>query len=79
MGHSMGGGVALELAVHHPDRVDAVVAVSASVRPDGLHPDLGDPSTYATSTIMPTADDFAACGRSTSACGRTPSGSTPSW
>ena len=60
LGHSMGGGVALELAVHHPDRVDAVVAVSASVRPDGLHPDLGDPSTYATSTIMPTADDFAA-------------------
>ena len=60
MGHSMGGGVALELAVHHPDRVDAVVAVSASVRPDGLHPDLGDPSTYETSTIMPTADDFAA-------------------
>ncbi len=60
LGHSMGAGTALELAVRHPDRVDAVVAVSGSVRKEGLHPDLGDPSVYATSPIMPTADDFAA-------------------
>jgi pimeloyl-ACP methyl ester carboxylesterase len=59
LGHSMGGGVALELAVHHPDRLLSVVPVSASVRPDGAHPDLADPSTYATSPIMPTAQDFA--------------------
>lgn len=60
LGHSMGGGVALELAVHHPDRVLSVVPISASVRPeDSTHPDLADPSTYATSPIMPTAQDFA--------------------
>lgn len=59
IGHSMGGGTALELAISHPDRVEAVVVVSASVRPDGLHPDLSDPSVYETSPIMPTAEDFA--------------------
>jgi len=59
LGHSMGGAVALELAVSHPDRVSAIVPMSASVRPDGLHPDLSDPSTFETSPIMPTAQDFA--------------------
>jgi len=59
MGHSMGGGTALELAVNHPERLRSVVAISASVRPDGMHPDLADPSTYATSTRMPTEQDFA--------------------
>jgi pimeloyl-ACP methyl ester carboxylesterase len=59
LGHSLGGAVALELAVHHPDRLLSVVPVSASVRPDGSHPDLADPSTYATSPIMPTPQDFA--------------------
>jgi pimeloyl-ACP methyl ester carboxylesterase len=59
IGHSMGGGTALELAVSHPDRVRSVVPISASVRPEGTHPDLNDPSTYATSTRMPTEQDFA--------------------
>ena len=59
LGHSMGGATALELAVSHPDRVTAIVPMSASVRPEGLHPDLSDPSTYQTSPIMPTAQDFA--------------------
>jgi pimeloyl-ACP methyl ester carboxylesterase len=59
IGHSMGGGTALELAVNHPDRLLSVVAISASVRPEGMHPDLADPSTYATSTRMPTEQDFA--------------------
>lgn len=58
-GHSMGAGAAMELAVSHPDRVSAIVPASVSVRPDGLHPDLSDPSTYQTSSIMPTAQDFA--------------------
>jgi pimeloyl-ACP methyl ester carboxylesterase len=59
LGHSMGAAVALELAVNHPTRVRSVVPVSGSVRPDGMHPDLSDPSTFATSTRMPTAADFA--------------------
>jgi pimeloyl-ACP methyl ester carboxylesterase len=59
LGHSMGGGVALELAVSHPQRVSAIVPISASVSRDGMHPDLSDPSTFETSPIMPTAQDFA--------------------
>src|SRR6188474_1765233 len=54
IGHSMGGGTALELAVTYPDRLRSVVPISASVRPEGTHPDLADPSTYATSARMPT-------------------------
>jgi pimeloyl-ACP methyl ester carboxylesterase len=59
LGHSMGGGVALELAVSHPDRVSAIVPISASVSKDGMHPDLLDPSTFESSPIMPTPQDFA--------------------
>jgi pimeloyl-ACP methyl ester carboxylesterase len=58
LGHSMGGAVALELAVSHPDRVRSVVPISASVRPDGMHEDLADPSRHATSTRLPTQQDF---------------------
>jgi pimeloyl-ACP methyl ester carboxylesterase len=42
-GHSMGGAVAMELAISHPDRVRHVVAASVTVRPEGLHEDLTDP------------------------------------
>ena len=59
LGHSMGAAVALELAINHPDRVRSIVPASASVRPDGLHPDLTDPARQATSTRMPTQQDFA--------------------
>ncbi len=59
LGHSMGGAVALELAVGHPSRVRSVVPISASVRPDGMHEDLMDQSRHATSTRMPSAQDFA--------------------
>lgn len=58
LGHSMGAATALQLAVEHPARVRSVVAASASVRPDGVHPDLTDPARQATSTRMPTAEDF---------------------
>ncbi|MGZ4697973.1 MAG: alpha/beta fold hydrolase [Oryzihumus sp.] len=58
LGHSLGGAVTLELAVSHPDRVRSVVPVSASVRPDGMHEDLTDPAKQATSTRMPTQQDF---------------------
>ena len=59
LGHSLGGAVALELAVSHPDRVRSVVPMSIVVRPDGQHEELADPSKHATSTRMPTAQDFA--------------------
>jgi pimeloyl-ACP methyl ester carboxylesterase len=57
-GHSMGGAVAMELAISHPDRVRNVVAASVTVRPEGLHEDLTDPAKQATSARMPTAQDF---------------------
>ena len=59
LGHSMGGATALELAVSHPTRVRSIVPISAAVRPDGTHEDLTDPTKMATSTRMPTAQDFA--------------------
>ncbi|MGI8881502.1 MAG: alpha/beta fold hydrolase [Jatrophihabitans sp.] len=59
LGHSMGAAVTLELGVNHADRVLARVPISASVRPDGMHEDLSDPAGQATSTRMPTSQDFA--------------------
>jgi pimeloyl-ACP methyl ester carboxylesterase len=58
LGHSMGAATALELAVRHGPRVRSVVAASASVRREGLHEDLTDPARQATSTRMPTQQDF---------------------
>src|SRR4051794_21508429 len=58
LGHSMGGAVAMEILVTYPDRVRSVVPVSVSVRPEGLHGDLTDPSKHATSSRMPTQQDF---------------------
>jgi pimeloyl-ACP methyl ester carboxylesterase len=58
LGHSMGAGAALELAVSHPWRVRSIVAASASVRPDGMHADLTDPARMAASTRLPTQQDF---------------------
>lgn len=57
-GHSMGGAVTLELGVSYPDRVRSLVSASVSVRRDGLHEDLTDPAKQATSTRMPTQQDF---------------------
>ncbi len=59
LGFSLGAAVTWELAVSHPDRVQSVVPMCEPVRPDGMHEDLRDPSRYATSTRMPTAQDFA--------------------
>lgn len=60
VGHSMGGAVAMELAVHHPERLLSVVALSVTVRPEGMHADFSSPEAMAVSTRMPTAEDFAA-------------------
>ena len=60
LGHSMGGAVALELAVSHPERVLSVIGASVTVRPTGLVPELTDPELMASSTRMPTQDDFVA-------------------
>src|SRR5580692_11106061 len=58
LGHSMGGAVTMELAVNYPDRVRSIVPASVSVRPEGMHEDLTDPAKQATSTRMPTQQDF---------------------
>jgi pimeloyl-ACP methyl ester carboxylesterase len=58
LGHSMGGAATMELLISYPDRVLSVVPISVSVRPDGIHEDLADPSKFATSPIMPTQQDF---------------------
>jgi len=60
LGHSMGGAVAMELAVSHPNRVLSVVPISITVRTEGMHADFSDPEAMATSTRMPTADDMSA-------------------
>ncbi|WP_222853726.1 alpha/beta fold hydrolase [Fodinicola acaciae] len=59
MGFSLGALVALELGVRHQDVVGRLVLAAAHARPDGYHTDITDPSAWATSTRMPTADDFA--------------------
>jgi pimeloyl-ACP methyl ester carboxylesterase len=59
LGHSMGGEVALELAVSYPQRVRRVVPMGVWVRPEGMHADLRDPARFATSTRLPTAQDYA--------------------
>ena len=40
LGYSMGGGVALRLAIQHPDRVRRLVVVSAGFARDGFHPEM---------------------------------------
>jgi pimeloyl-ACP methyl ester carboxylesterase len=39
-GYSMGGGVALQLAIRHPDSVRKLVVASASYTSDGMQPEL---------------------------------------
>jgi len=58
LGFSLGGGVALQLALDHPDRVGRIILASISYGPDGFHPEISDPAQHATSTRMPTAEDF---------------------
>jgi pimeloyl-ACP methyl ester carboxylesterase len=39
MGYSMGSGVALQIAIRHPDLVDRLVLVSGAMRKDGYYPE----------------------------------------
>ena len=40
LGYSTGGGIALLLAIHHPDRVRKLIPMSVTYRLDGVHPGL---------------------------------------
>src|SRR5215217_7886898 len=70
-GFSLGGGVALQLAIRHPEVVRKLVAASASYTSDGLYPEVRDtietitPELFAGSPIeeaylrsAPNPDDF---------------------
>ncbi len=59
LGFSLGGGVALQLALDHADRVGRLILASIGYAPDGSHEEITDPARHATSTRMPTAEDFA--------------------
>jgi pimeloyl-ACP methyl ester carboxylesterase len=63
LGFSLGGLALMDAAVRWPDRFERFVFASGHIRPDGYHPDITDPSRWATSTRMPTAEDFAAMHR----------------
>ena len=58
LGFSLGGGVAMQLTLDHPDRVGRVIVASVSHAGDGLHEEITDPARHATSTRMPTEADF---------------------
>ena len=58
LGFSLGAGVALQLALDYPDRVGRLIAASAGYSSDGYHAEISDPARWATSTRMPTAEDF---------------------
>ncbi|HEY2221883.1 alpha/beta hydrolase [Actinomycetospora sp.] len=60
LGFSLGGLALMDAAIRYPDRFERFVFASGHVRPDGYHVEITDPSRWATSTRMPTADDFAA-------------------
>ncbi len=40
MGHSLGGGIALQLAARHPDLVRKLVLISTALRPDAWYPEI---------------------------------------
>ena len=58
LGFSLGGTVAVQLALDHPGRVGKLIAISVSYGTDGYHREISDPAQHATSTRMPTEDDF---------------------
>lgn len=72
LGYSMGGGIALQLAIRHPDLVRRLVAVSASFNSNGMYSELlemietitpemfaGSPMEEGYRQVAPNPDDFA--------------------
>ncbi len=57
-GFSLGGLVALEVAVRHPERADRLVLASVHFRPDGYHDEIMFPEAHPDSTRMPTQAEF---------------------
>ena len=57
-GFSLGGGVALQLALDYPELVGRLIVASVGYSSGGTHPEITDPARWATSTRMPTAEDF---------------------
>jgi pimeloyl-ACP methyl ester carboxylesterase len=57
-GFSLGGLVALELAMRRPDRTGQIVIAAVHFRADGYHPEIRNPELHAGSTRMPTERDF---------------------
>lgn len=71
VGYSMGGATVLQLAIRHPDRVRAIVPISAGYRHDGMQPALmemlpqitiesfaGSPMEAAYQAVAPRPEDF---------------------
>jgi len=42
LGYSLGGGVALQLAIRHPDMCDKLIVISATYRSDGWYPEVAE-------------------------------------
>ena len=40
VGYSLGGGVAMMTAIHHPDKVGRLVSASANIRRDAIYPEM---------------------------------------
>ena len=57
-GFRLGGGVALQLALDYPELAGRLIVASVGYSPDGTHAEISDPAQWATSTRMPTAEDF---------------------
>ena len=59
-GFSLGGLVSFQLALDQPGRINRLVIAATHFRPDGYHEEITNPALWATSTRMPTPDDFLA-------------------